>query len=149
MLIYQYIYVTSSRNLDKNSFMSNLVSFSRNFIIDVYKKISNKQKRQKIRSNEERMNSARAAEISIKDGKPRLCRRATYQTERVSEHPSLGLARIKRPLYFGLQGCNLQQAREHLFVLEEEMERWLREEWRGFGGVGIACLANVAVIESQ
>ena len=31
----------------------------------------------------------------------------------------LVVARIKRALYFGLQGRNLQQTQEHLFVLEE------------------------------
>lgn len=65
----------------------------------------------------------RTLEISIKDGKPRLRKRDLLPKDVARIH--LGLARIKRPLYFGLQRRNLQQTREHLFVLEE-MERWLR-----------------------
>lgn len=65
----------------------------------------------------------RTLEISIKDGKPGLRKRDLLPKDVARIH--LGLARIKRPLYFGLQGRNLQQTREHLFVLEE-MERWRR-----------------------
>lgn len=92
------------------------------------------------------MNSARAAEISIKDGKPRLRDLLDRKSERTSisrpgADKTAALLRITGVQFTAGARAPVRSSRRNGKVAARRMAR--------FRGVGIACLANVAVIESQ